>query len=89
MIRGKELVDISVNPNTKHPFDIIDAERREQLLGVLNELKDEEKKAKHDKRAAKFCGDIEEEIFQEGVCDGLTMAITKIEKYINNKVKTL
>lgn len=65
-----------------NPLDIAINERRTRLLSLLNELKDKEKNASHKRRMAKLSGDNNEEAFQDGLCSGLRMAITKLEKYI-------
>ena len=65
-----------------NPLDIAINKRRTRLLSILNELKNEEKNARHKKRIAKLSGDNNEEAFQDGLCSGLIMAITELEKYI-------
>ena len=65
-----------------NPLDIAINERRKRLLSILNEFKNEEENASHKRRMAKLSGDNNEETFQDGLCSGLRMAITKLEKYI-------
>lgn len=65
-----------------NPLDITINERKTRLLSILNELKNEEGNASHKRRMAKLLGDNNEEAFQDGLCSGLRMAITKLEKYI-------
>lgn len=63
-------------------LDIAINERRARLLSILNELKNEEKSVSHKRRMAKLSGNNNEEAFQDGLCSGLRIAITKLEKYI-------